>query len=216
MLLVGAHDDSDAGEGGFDRTTVLLLEWAEGLDAIGERMVPVLNSVSALMRCSSLSGPVSEGQPGQLMIPTRSSGSSAGYSLNVPRRFRRSARQLTEEQPRSCVAFEQVNMPMSAMSHLVALILGQEKHRPTVSRASCSHASRCCSVLMTITPSVLQSTCLTPHSPKMQSFHIRSSGSPNTPCSRWASVFDMLKIKADFACRGPTGIPSPLSPSYNS
>jgi hypothetical protein len=36
MLLVGADDDRDAGEGGSDRATVLLQEGAEGLDAIGE------------------------------------------------------------------------------------------------------------------------------------------------------------------------------------
>jgi hypothetical protein len=81
------------------------------------------------------------------------------------------------------------------MSLLVSLFPDQDKHRPTVSRTSSSHASRCCSVLKTITPNVLRRTFLTPHSPKTQSFPIRSSGSPKKSCSLWASVFDVLKSR---------------------
>lgn len=75
-------------------------------------------SVRALMRWRSLSGPIMVGQPGQLMMPTRSSFCSAGYSAKAPFRFLKSARQLADEHPRSCVAFEQVRIPIRATAHL--------------------------------------------------------------------------------------------------
>src|SRR5574341_901026 len=102
-------------------------------------MTSTRKSVRPLIRWSSLSGPVSVGHPGQLMMPTRSSGSFAGYSAKVPRLFRKSARQLADEHPRSWVAFEQVSIPMRGIIYLRDLV--QSGLRQGLSSAAASVAA---------------------------------------------------------------------------
>src|SRR5208337_2643560 len=74
-----------------------------------------------------------------------------------------------------------------------------------------SHAVRCSAVLVTTTPNMRREHTGTPQNETIQSFHIRSSGSPKTSCSRSRGVLEVLKTTTAFARSRPTGIPSPLS-----
>ena len=84
-------------------------------------MVSTPKSVNARILSINLSGPVSVGQPGQFIMPAKVSFSSSGYSANVPFLFRKSARQLTDEQPRSWVALVHVKIPIFAICRSLQL-----------------------------------------------------------------------------------------------
>src|SRR5512146_2290933 len=62
------------------------------------------------------------------MMPTRSSVSSPGYSLKAPLLLRKSARQIADEHPRSCVAFEQASIPIRAIEPLLTILLQERFH----------------------------------------------------------------------------------------
>ena len=80
---------------------------------------------------------------------------------------------------------------------------------------SSSHCRLCDSELVTTTENVRRTTRLIPHNPNTQCRQIVSSGSPNTPISRWDSVLEVFNTTADCACKSPRGTPSPESPSRN-
>src|SRR3954447_12419149 len=78
----------------------------------------------------------------------------------------------------------------------------------TSAATSASHLSRIPGVLPEIGPYIRRVTVLTPHNGNTHLFQMRSSGSPNTSCSRSTGVLDVLNTKACRALSKPIGTPS--------